>query len=531
MGSGNNILAVFAASPPPEAPPKADVKPGRDDGFRDHLDVAMRTEAAAQDSQKSQAENSNQESVDQKNSQRVSAKKNQSAREAQSSGQEESFNSHLEDAAQASESPATQAAGNDNQDRKTLEKLAALDLDQEKVNAILELLQGDQSYDAASILQALTQIAETDDLSTLAPFQNGASQQEVTGIGRNNKIADLLAKAGIDQQDARDFLEKLQLSNLLQNSTDKTLKAGDGDTTTIKLATDSEASAELTNQASRQSKSNPDGETKSKADFLAQLNLKSHGQTDSSEGKASIEKVLAQESNKTQTIASKEDQSKIQSLGQAQHERLADGEAQAPILNTQKIIDPLSAKAVDAAKPGNDFQIQSVSGAGDISSKSVESGKPVFSETLAARTASETKVIQQILEKFTPRSSGDQSQIKIRLDPPSLGTVRMNISTAGESVRTVIIAENHMVKQVIENNFAQLRDSLAGQGMKLDGFSVLVGGDSGQGGFNQPQGEGAGYGQTPTGGKPQPMALEDFSSPSVRTGVFTHDNQSLSVFV
>ena len=54
----------------------------------------------------------------------------------------------------------------------------------------------------------------------------------------------------------------------------------------------------------------------------------------------------------------------------------------------------------------------------------------------------------------------------------------MSIITSGDGVRTIIIAENQAVKQVIENNLSQLRDSMSAQGLKLDGFSVLVGGDS-----------------------------------------------------
>jgi flagellar hook-length control protein FliK len=56
----------------------------------------------------------------------------------------------------------------------------------------------------------------------------------------------------------------------------------------------------------------------------------------------------------------------------------------------------------------------------------------------------------------------------------------MNIITSGDGVRTVIIAENQAVKQTIENNLSQLRDSMLSQGLKLDGFSVFVGGDSNQ---------------------------------------------------
>ena len=43
----------------------------------------------------------------------------------------------------------------------------------------------------------------------------------------------------------------------------------------------------------------------------------------------------------------------------------------------------------------------------------------------------------------------------------------------------MVIAENHAVKQTIENNFNQLRDAMNEQGLKVDSFSVTVGGESG----------------------------------------------------
>ena len=66
----------------------------------------------------------------------------------------------------------------------------------------------------------------------------------------------------------------------------------------------------------------------------------------------------------------------------------------------------------------------------------------------------------------------------------------MNVSTAGDSVRTVVIAENHAVKQIIENNLTQLKDSMQGQGLKVDSFTVLVGGNEGQAGQQNTSQEG-----------------------------------------
>ena len=61
----------------------------------------------------------------------------------------------------------------------------------------------------------------------------------------------------------------------------------------------------------------------------------------------------------------------------------------------------------------------------------------------------------------------------------------MKISTTGEGLRTIIVAENQAVKQMIESNLSQLRDSMAGQGLKIDSFEVLVGGDGSSGLFKQ----------------------------------------------
>jgi Flagellar hook-length control protein len=116
-----------------------------------------------------------------------------------------------------------------------------------------------------------------------------------------------------------------------------------------------------------------------------------------------------------------------------------------------------------------------------------EANKSALPEKLVARGTSETKIINQIVNKLNVRTSGTQNEVHVKLDPPSLGTVRLNITTVGESVRTVIIAENHAVKQTIENNFNQLRDAMNDQGLKVDSFSVTVGGESGNSSQNGKQ--------------------------------------------
>lgn len=109
--------------------------------------------------------------------------------------------------------------------------------------------------------------------------------------------------------------------------------------------------------------------------------------------------------------------------------------------------------------------------------KSTEVFKPVLAQTYGQRGSVEKTVASQIIERISFRGMGSQKEIHIKLDPPSLGSVRVTVATTGDSVRTTIVTENHFVKHVIENNLPQLKDSLASQGIKVDQFSVLVGGN------------------------------------------------------
>ena len=157
---------------------------------------------------------------------------------------------------------------------------------------------------------------------------------------------------------------------------------------------------------------------------------------------------------------------------------LQDNNAQAKLVQTEVVKDTGNFKGLESAKSGADLQTQVSNSAAENAIKQTEANKSVLPEKLVARGTSETKIISQIINKLNVRTTGTQNEVHVKLDPPSLGTVRLNITTVGESVRTVIVAENHAVKQTIENNFNQLRDAMNDQGLKVDSFSVTVGGES-----------------------------------------------------
>jgi flagellar hook-length control protein FliK len=100
----------------------------------------------------------------------------------------------------------------------------------------------------------------------------------------------------------------------------------------------------------------------------------------------------------------------------------------------------------------------------------------------------------------------------------------MKIITSGETVRTVIVAENPAVKQVIENNFNQLRDAMGEQGLKLDSFTVTVGGESGH---QNPSGES--LDEENNSSLFEQTANADENPETGTVSLFFGDNQSISV--
>ena len=87
----------------------------------------------------------------------------------------------------------------------------------------------------------------------------------------------------------------------------------------------------------------------------------------------------------------------------------------------------------------------------------------------------ERTVIDQIVSKVSFKVTGGQEEIKIRLEPPSLGSLQLKISVEGKTVNAVIVADNNITKEIIQSNLQQLKDSMAEQGLKLDNISVSVG--------------------------------------------------------
>ena len=506
MPGNSSVLALFSPQPPVEpTAPKADR--GSDSNFNDFLNNATdQVEKTQKPSPGDSANNNNETEVGKMSKPKIKNKNDKL----------ETHDGKYQETATANENePITQTeiVTKDSilkENGAFTMKLMELGIDQEQFEALLEHLglNGEMNFD--SLLQSLTQslnqnrITVGKDIDSLPQSELLARLQQHEGEAIN-----LLKKAGLTDDQAKNLIDHLKsapITNIAQKEVDKTLdlnlkkeiQAQQEAASTEKVKLKTTEQSKTSKNSGQQEKGTENNvpvqvkETFKKAEKTERPasaeKTERPASAEKTERPASIDKLLETPKGSEEpriTAAEPFGDKGIQTSKFSQ--LLNDNNAQATLVQTDAGKDAGIFKGLESAKAGPDLQVQAPTAAADNAIKAVESSKSVLPEKLIARGATETKIINQIVNKLSTRGGGAQNEVQIRLDPPSLGTVRLNITTVGDSVRTMIIAENHAVKQTIENNFNQLRDAMSEQGLKVDSFSVTVGGESGSSNQNRKQ--------------------------------------------
>lgn len=484
------IAAIFAPQTPSDqgvAPDKPDF--GGDDGFQSFMDDAAHKVSPAAENNKSDTDRQDRSAAQSSATKKPTEKHSSSAsKETNQTASKEPLNKSNA-ATRNSENISPQELASVDNYEQAVNRLKELGFGPETIETLLEFLESNSGVNAATLLQSLmTQISQINDsflkdfLTANSSDQNFLAQQQ----NRQNLISDLLKQAGLTNQEAKDFIQKFQS---MQNNASN-LK--DGLTEQVRAASneDADLQPEVLNQALKDaineniSKQKNGEKIQSKQDLMAQLDSKAKA-PEPTDQKSSMEKLLHQEGNQpqknTNSVADEKSAFKNTILEKATIQNNLQGTNQ-PNGNA---LDATTSKNLEAIKANGDVQVQNVNAAGENNQKTASTVKSMLPENSIYKAPVENRVIDQIINRISMRSNGSQSEVKIRLDPPSLGTVRLHITTSGDGVRTVIVAESLAVKQVIENNLSQLRDAMAEQGLKMNGFSVLVGGDGNSGSFQQ----------------------------------------------
>lgn len=107
-----------------------------------------------------------------------------------------------------------------------------------------------------------------------------------------------------------------------------------------------------------------------------------------------------------------------------------------------------------------------------------EDVKMNFKEELNFRLLSKfqqsAKVFNQIKETISTKFDGKVSEMKVLLDPKSLGKVELKLTIEKGNVLAEFEVQNTTVKQAIESNLQDLRNALSEKGYALEGLDVSV---------------------------------------------------------
>lgn len=383
------------------------------------------------------------------------------------------------------------------------EQLAALNIDAETIDRLVDALQNHDAAGLQGILNALRGLLQAAGQGAQAPVP-----ENVPGIAANRlnppeqRAIDLLIRAGLTRDEAQQVIQQVRAGNAASSVT--------------------ENAAQLSKTAA-ESISNPAKPNSDPPAGSGNL-LNSSGDNKGSAGNSSeaLRNFTGLAGERLETLASLVSPGKSSNPGNAQTNPLLTNTSMSPLLNLNSTGAQPAQGILAEGAPG-----QAPAALADAASRAVDFVKPAITETYNGRASMDKPITAQIIEKFTMRGFGNQREIHIKLDPPSLGTVRMSVSTNGETVRATIVTENNIVKSLIESNLSQLKDALTNQGVKIDSFNVLVGGNASHSAHAHKEvleylGQ---LGQAGSSAHEPEETSVNFHRP-----VFLNENQSISVF-
>lgn len=194
----------------------------------------------------------------------------------------------------------------------------------------------------------------------------------------------------------------------------------------------------------------------------------SHGAENKAASQAQPNPQMAQEGK---NVNGEEGQGRQQPPGEVgrRHPDIASADTMANVLSdsgTSSSQAQTGTTANDGAAP---FQshLKNITGAEAGSSK-VAVDPPVDSKEM------QTDVIRQIVQRMTLRTDGHTSQMQLKLKPEFLGNMRMDIITENQQVMIRMTAENHKVKDIIEQNIHLLKAEMQQQGLQVNKIDVQV---------------------------------------------------------
>ena len=83
-------------------------------------------------------------------------------------------------------------------------------------------------------------------------------------------------------------------------------------------------------------------------------------------------------------------------------------------------------------------------------------------------------IMEQIFQKIRITTHGDRSEIKLSLNPPELGNIKIRFIEENDEIEAKIYVENAEVKAAIEKNVHHLKESVAANGIEIHKLEVYI---------------------------------------------------------
>ena len=102
---------------------------------------------------------------------------------------------------------------------------------------------------------------------------------------------------------------------------------------------------------------------------------------------------------------------------------------------------------------------------------------PTSIETINTEDLTTSNIIQQIVQQVDIKYKEGSNQIKLQLLPENLGKLSIDLISDNQEIRAKVYVESLMVKEVIEGNLNEFRESLTEKGINISNIEVSVGQD------------------------------------------------------
>jgi flagellar hook-length control protein FliK len=134
----------------------------------------------------------------------------------------------------------------------------------------------------------------------------------------------------------------------------------------------------------------------------------------------------------------------------------------------------------------------------DTSTVTTTKVAPTEKPLLSQSTEIPKKIIDQVVREISLTKTTDRNDLVVKLTPPSLGTLRLQITQDASGMTTQIVASSQQVKDLLNQHMPTLVTAMADAGIKMDSLTVTTDNKFESGtfadnkGFNQAQGQSTG---------------------------------------